>query len=63
MEHDREHLEWEIIMQERVKSLTAKSANGFTHWITIALVEFIYLIAPYYSEHKEMIVEYKLCNN
>lgn len=60
---DRKNLEWEIMMQERIRSLTAKSVNGYTRWIDRALYEFNFLNSSYYLEYKELMVEYGFCNN
>ena len=62
-ENQNERVEWETVMQDRVKSLTAKSANGYIHWITKALYEFNYIHTAYYLDHKEFLVGYKFSNN
>lgn len=59
----RKNLEWESMMQKRIRSLTAKSVNGYTRWIDRALHEFNFSSSPYYIEHKELMVEYGFCNN
>tara|TARA_R100001594_G_C3990828_1_gene252364 strand:- start:594 stop:782 length:189 start_codon:yes stop_codon:yes gene_type:complete len=58
-----ENLDWQAVMNERVRSLTAKSVNGYTHWIDKALLEFNFLNTSYYLEQKEIVVDCQFCNN
>jgi len=60
---DEERLDWNTVMQSRIRSLTAKSVNGYTHWIQGALHEFNYVKTSYYLEHKEITVECGFCDN